>query len=818
MLKENNTMFERNTKSKITLGYLLLIIILIAAMGYIYSKIRIFSNEEHNNELLAERLRLTGIIIDELNKADITGQAIAIGELGEFKQYKSQMKQVSIAVDSLLLLTNDTIHYARLDTVKLLIARKNRNMQKVLNVIRETGINEIFTQRIDSIISIQENFIDSIPSNQHRVITHTKSYNKPTQKSFLKRLGELFIPPKADTTVISDTIIEEHSENNDIIIDFADSITSLLLDAREQAIDTHLQHTNKLYKQIHILQLSSLQLSQKVNQILASIEEEQRLLFKQQQNNKENLQSNSAKAIALIAIVAIMLATIFLILIWRDIARSAHYRKELEKAKQRAEELLKAREQLMLTITHDIKAPASTISGYIELAKKLTNDERMQFYMKNMHESSEHLLQLINTLLDYHRLDANKMDLQHVDFNGKELFDNIALGFTPTAESKQLQFIYRCDDNLDQIFKGDPLRMRQIVENLITNAIKFTTDGYVSLEALYENNKLSLSISDTGRGISKDEQELIFKEFTRLRNAEGCEGFGLGLSIVHRLISLLNGTISFESEIDKGTTFKLSVPLNLSDTKTDETKEYNYTTVLPSANILLIDDDSLQLQMMTAMLHHSSLTISTSTSANKAIEMLQQNRYDLILTDIQMPGMNGIELIKSISDITDAPVIAVTARNDIDIDNIKKYGFASLLRKPFTSKELVSKITEHIEKGKFNFEALTIFSMEDKEATIEIMQTFVTETKKKLELLSLASNEKNIQNVTNITHQLLPIFSMINATKSVPHLEWFEKQRREEKYPEDADERLYIIAEEAKRIIEEAEINLEKVIKQCTND
>lgn len=189
----------------------------------------------------------------------------------------------------------------------------------------------------------------------------------------------------------------------------------------------------------------------------------------------------------------------------------------------------------MLTITHDIKAPVGSIIGYTDLLERITTEERQRFYLNNMQSSAKHLLSLVNSLLDYHRLDAHKMDVNKVTFNPHQLFDTIYISFKPMANAKHLLLEYDCGEPLNRLYIGDPFRTRQIVENLLSNALKFTQEGSITLRAALENGQLHFSISDTGCGISEEEQKRIFQEFTRLRNAQGQEGFGLGLAITKNL-------------------------------------------------------------------------------------------------------------------------------------------------------------------------------------------------------------------------------------------------------------------------------------------
>ena len=223
------------------------------------------------------------------------------------------------------------------------------------------------------------------------------------------------------------------------------------------------------------------------------------------------------------------------------------------KAKQYAEDLLHSREKMMLTISHDIRAPLSSIIGYIDLLLRRHPDERQQYYLDNMSGSASHILSLVNDLLDFHRLESGKMEIQRVAFSVSALFNEIFTSFRPIAESKDLTFVLNLkEEGTEKLYIGDPIRIRQIVGNLLSNALKFTREGrvvmVVSINALADNSALlNVLVSDSGPGIPPEEQERIFGEFTRLSATEKAEGFGLGLSITRKMTVLMGGNLSLKS-------------------------------------------------------------------------------------------------------------------------------------------------------------------------------------------------------------------------------------------------------------------------------
>lgn len=805
-------MFQLTTKRKITLGYLFSVILLIATIGYIYAEMHSLTHTDDYDTILSQRRRTTNEIIKHLNQAEIIGQSLSIGQLGQYSTYKKAMLKIGAAIDSLRTQLSDSLQLTRLDTVSSLLAEKEKNMRNLLYLIRQSDTDILYRQQIESLINEQDSLLN-LSHVRRKVVTHTQSYTvRQKPKSFFRRLGEVFVPSKKDSTLVNDTIQEEYTDTIAENYNPTDTIVTLLKDVQSRVADTQQQQMRRLNKRMQELRLNSLELNRKVHQLLSTIEDEDQAMLRDQQAQRENIRQHSSNIVAGIAIFSVLLAIGFLTIISRDITRNNHYRKELEKAKKRAEDLLAAREKLMLTITHDIKAPVGSILGYIDLLERITQDARQCVYLNNMQSSANHLLRLINSLLDYHRLDADKMDIHPVPFNPKQLFDTLAMSYMPIARNKSLAFHNECENDLNGMFIGDPFRIRQIVENLLSNALKFTSEGHVSLRASWNSNQLHLKISDSGRGISPQEQKKIFQEFTRLKNAQGEEGFGLGLAITQKLVHLLKGEIHLTSEPGKGSSFEVFLPMEKAAEEASQNIHSQPTApllALPKLNILLIDDDRLQLQLTASMLEGESISITSCSHPDEVFRHMQEGNYNLLLTDIQMPSMNGFDLLKAIRQMENTqakeiPVIAITARSDMDESYFHSHGFAACLHKPFTRKELMYILSEVCPGSSFDFSSLTAFSMGDTEAATEIMQTFIEETEKKYNNLRQAWERKDIKSITSITHQLMPLFKMLKDEQCLPELMWMEEKRDAIIFPDEAEEKIRKILDETGKMIREA--------------
>ena len=772
----------------------------------------------------------------------------------------------------------DTQQNLHTDSLLTLLHEKDRNTLQMLRVLSEANDSLLSASEIEEIISEQDSIITH-QRVQHRVITKRDSLlTTPKKKGFFKRLAEVFAPSKEDSAVLVNTSLEVAT---DTIIEPTASKDSLQQKIRLATEEKRLQRKKTIRRTSTKYQRMNTQLTARMDSLIKNFEEEMSTRARQDAELQQEVRMRSARIIAGIAIGAVLLSALFLILIMRDISRSNRYRLQLEAANQRAADLLIAREKLMLTITHDFKAPLGSIMGYSELLSRLTQDERQRFYLDNMKSSSEHLLKLVSDLLDFHRLDLNKAEVNRVTFNPSQLFDEIYVSFSPLTAAKGLSLQCHIAPQLNGRFISDPLRLRQIVNNLLSNAVKFTPKGEITLTATYDSSRLTIAIADTGKGMASEDRERIFQEFTRLTGAQGEEGFGLGLSIVKKLVTLLEGTIEVESTLGDGSCFTVVLPLypigeslngneaekgqdeknsakencseenssgedsseafssktslsneplsetSFSEASPSEASSFNKSETNPSLSpmkvirVLLIDDDKIQLNLTAAMLKQQGIDAVCCEQLEELTEQLRTSMFDVLLTDIQMPAINGFDLVKLLraSNIPQAktiPIIAVTARSEMDKTALYEHGFAGCLHKPFTVKELLhtvsegqlsadeAHITEDMCMSSLNFSALTAFSEDDPEAARSILRSFIEETGKNADHMQQASSDKDVDGIAAMAHKLLPLFTLIGAADAIPLLNWLEA-RRGETYSEEIEEKTNIALQEIQTILEEAD-------------
>lgn len=696
---------------------------------------------------------------------------------------------------------SDVEYDLKLDSLLSLVQEKDERTLDILYSFNEIDESRKLLQEISYYVAGQD-FTVTQQRVQHRIIEKRDSVVKPApKKRFFRRLAEAFSPSK-DTEVllnrsvefITDTIIGEQPPGETDSVQHTMKVVSLNNQKKQKAIERNNRKLRKINEQLYA----------RIDSIIQSTEQQMQLNALREVEYQQDVRRKAIDKLGVIAVSAVIFSVILLFLILIDLIRISRYRRRLEKAKENAEELLRVRERLIMTITHDFKAPLSSIIGYADLLARLIGDERQKFYMSNIRSSSEHLLKLVNDLLDFHRLELNKLEVNDVIFNPHHLFEEIKTSFEPLATAKGLGLNYEISLDLDRNIVSDPLRIRQIVSNLLSNAIKFTIQGNVSLKVYSDGGKLGIVVSDTGKGMAAKDRDRIFQEFIRLPDAQGEEGSGLGLSIVHKLITLLEGNIQVDSIEGKGSTFTVFLPIRFAEETTKEEaslSEENMPSIAKGIKILLIDDDKIQLTLTAAMLEQKNISVTCCEQLEELIEHLREETFDVLLTDVQMPAISGFDLLKllrasSVPQMKSIPVIAVTARSDMDREYFLKHGFTDCLHKPFSVKELyqvlenisLSPVNTNIEffeddeeekeaPSGLNISALTSFSEDDEEASRAIVETFVAETEKDLLLLQEALEKEDAKDISRIAHKLIPLFTLINATEVRPVLAWLESQK-----------------------------------------
>lgn len=601
-------------------------------------------------------------------------------------------------------------------TMSALLKEEQANLHQLSAALEGKGDKNYLREKVNSLNNGKDSIVVHPKTQQTHKAQNTTVEVVKTRKGFFRRLADAFKKEHAETLSVK-------RDSNSAIIDsittpvnVAENVADILeqIDRKEKSSSKN--HSQAISKEMENLQMVNAQLALRSAQQLNEVHQRERDSMQQAINKAMEARQYLLWQIGLLAVVAIIAAIILLWYIWRDTQKERIYRENLENANEEIRRIMQQREHLLLTITHDIKAPAASISGFIDLMKDYVNDARGAECLVNIKRSAHHLSHLVAALLDYHQLENGLMKVHSTDFSPKELVAESVEGMRVQAESKGLKISYEIKEKEhNALYNADAFRIRQILDNLISNAIKYTDKGSIMVSMsirqkrnaynIIENKNaylLTLDVTDTGKGMTTEERQKVFQAFTRLKNAQGIEGTGLGLSITHELATLLGGEIHVKSEVGKGSTFTATIPIELADTsqtkvchshnELDEKPSEDAPKTSPSSTekLLILDDDKLQLQLLQEMLRRlagDSWQVFACNHVTDALTLLHNEQPAIMLMDIEMPEMSGKDLIKHINH-NNMKVIAMTAHDTSIKEELREAGFDDCLFKPFSQESL----------------------------------------------------------------------------------------------------------------------------------
>ena len=601
-------------------------------------------------------------------------------------------------------------------TMSALLKEEQANLHQLSAALEGKGDKNYLREKVNSLNNGKDSIVVHPKTQQTHKAQNTTVEVVKTRKGFFRRLADAFKKEHAETLSV------KRDSNNAIIdsittpVNVAENVADILeqIDRKEKSSSKN--HSQAISKEMENLQMVNAQLALRSAQQLNEVHQRERDSMQQAINKAMEARQYLLWQIGLLAVVAIIAAIILLWYIWRDTQKERIYRENLENANEEIRRIMQQREHLLLTITHDIKAPAASISGFIDLMKDYVNDARGAECLVNIKRSAHHLSHLVAALLDYHQLENGLMKVHSTDFSPKELVAESVEGMRVQAESKGLKISYEIKEKEhNALYNADAFRIRQILDNLISNAIKYTDKGSIMVSMsirqkrnaynIIENKNaylLTLDVTDTGKGMTTEERQKVFQAFTRLKNAQGIEGTGLGLSITHELATLLGGEIHVKSEVGKGSTFTATIPIELADTsqtkvchshnELDEKPSEDAPKTSPSSTekLLILDDDKLQLQLLQEMLRRlagDSWQVFACNHVTDALTVLHNEQPAIMLMDIEMPEMSGKDLIKHINH-NNMKVIAMTAHDTSIKEELREAGFDDCLFKPFSQESL----------------------------------------------------------------------------------------------------------------------------------
>lgn len=711
---------------RILFGYIILIAVIGSmAATMFHERIRVHRIEkeisdirEANRTIIAAHRFITVL-------ATLGESAITWDKEDYYRYHKHRLK-----ADSLLQILQQNyerfVPTMQIDTLRILLANKETHLYKFMGLFQQQ--DSLLLKHLPTITQQARNF-------------HTITRKKKGIAGFFGAKETVQIPISSKTV---------HSLNEQLIS---------MEEERQQTINAYTDS----------LRIQNRKLNRKLSMLIKNLDEQTQAKFQDKELHINESYERSILIVTLLIISAIIFLIISYLIIQRDIRQKEKTRKRLEETIKQNASLLDMRKNIILTISHDIRAPLNVIGGSAELAMDTRDKKQRNNHLNNIRIVCKHITHLLNNLLDVYRLNEAKETRNDVPFSLNDLLERTVSGFTHIVNNKGILFNHRFD-NTDVKLLGDMDRIGQIIDNLLTNAVKFTESGTISFNARYDDGRLSLEVKDTGIGMNEIMLSRIFRPFERLASETNTDGFGLGLPITKGLVDLLGGTITVSSKAGSGSTFCVTLPLPTTEELIeDENPISSYTGSLPQ-DILVIDDDPMLLNIVKEMLERNGVTCTICTTAKDVVKAMRSQNYDLLLSDIQMPGTNGFELLallrnSNIGNSRTIPVVAMTARGDRDKEAFLSTGFTNCIYKPFSSSELLSLISgikkQQSDDGRHSVDFNTMLS--EVSDGVKLLRSFIAQSEKDRDELESAMKKSDRMKMRETAHRMQPSWDLLHT-------------------------------------------------------
>lgn len=801
--------YVRWSTGQMLLAFLLLTVTLGVAVGCVIKSTQALREVTQTEQHISHQRRATNKLLTALLNASIQAEVATLqyADDEETQRYLTAIKAVDEAMNQLCQEITDSTQLSRVDSLQTLIWLRRDGTINLINTLRkENRQGDNLQKQIDKLHNEQR--MMKVDVDVPVIEQGEKVVIERRRRGFFRRLGDVFRRAKDDTISRHITQRQKNVDTTHTAVDIADTMANYLADVHRHLQRNAQLQTKRVYHKSDELRAASALLSARMANLVDNFTTAQQRLMSQTVEHERRERNNAARQLSGLALLSILISAGLLIWLRRNIRRANHYRTALEEEKLHTEQLMERREQLLLTISHDIKAPINSIIGYLRL---LPPDEvATRKELKAIDASSKHLLELVMSLLDYHKLEAGGIKLQLASTDATQLLHTSFEAFRPMATDKGLAWVM-----IDELPQGlwiitDAFRLRQVVDNLLSNALKYTSQGTVTLQAQWDDqaSTLHLSVKDTGCGLSPADTERIFTPFTRVKGSEGQEGSGLGLSITQQLVSLLSGTLQVTSVLGQGSDFMLSLPCRRAKKPNEENAATNDNSPLEvehDVSVALIDDDALQLQLTEAMLHNvlpPDAEITTFSEPQALLRWLTEgHRPTLLMTDIEMPSLSGYELLDRLqhNDATrDLRVVAMTSHLLVSTSELRQRGFSDVLFKPFTQNDLIrlfeNSAVENAQPAPIisatlspSLAPLLAFADGDEAAEQAILQQFRKDCDHHQALLRQAAREHDRATLCHVAHKMLPTFTLIGSS-IVSVLQKLDSQRDDKQWRESDDQ------------------------------
>lgn len=788
MKKAGKSGNERRVRISATIIYIVVTLLCVGMIHYVSDLRDTISEQRLNIKRNEKILDMTNNLIISVNDAQSCAQLYTFsGNKKQFSLYVNKLNSIKAVNDSIVFYSgNDTTNKVILDDIVTLLDRKKLIIS---NISKQYNDFNPYNELYDIVINYR-------PERRQRVVVTTTQdtiVRKSEKQSFFKRL---FSSDNARDSIIMVT---------NMTLDTIDEVTADTMRLKrdiqlysEKGRAEYLKNIKAIENQYQNFIKADQKISEEIAELLLTLHKQTLSSVMTEIQKSEMLIKRNLDYSIYSGTVALACILLFITLIFYDMRKVAKARKDREEAMQRTAEIMESRHKLLLSVSHDIKTPLSSIIGYIDLMKTEPLQPQDVMRLNSMKYSSEHILSLLSNLLEFSSLDQGHQYFVRSDFDVSELCDQLRAMFSPIAENKQLSFVYHKDIPAHLFISSDKLKIKQIVGNIISNALKYTIEGEVHFSVRNDDNGIIFGVKDSGIGIPESKLNDMFKPFSRAENNNGiAEGNGFGLYVVKGLLDILGGDIRVQSELDKGTDIEIRILAKIIGEKSDSTPQIiERQAVEPNKtlNVLLVDDDNTLLTVtssMLAKLGHKSDICRSSVEFSKYLDILDS--FDLVLTDREMGTFTGLDVLHSVKEKNkEMKVVIMTARDEYDIKSAQADGFDGCIKKPFRIKDLADLLHSDWVEGDTkpsvyaaDFTSLCAMFDNDDDTIAGILHAFVESTADSLVVLNEAITEHDFEKAQSVCHKMKPMFKQLEQ-ESAKYLEKMDGLRGQQQaaYPE----------------------------------
>jgi len=779
----------KSIKTKLALVY---IIIALMCAGFVLLSDYLFSDfRKHSDQYVDSKevlLETYNLVSQFYNIQEYASEFLLQKEMRYLNIYQTEIDTFQYKLKYIVQFLqheNDNVNFTE---ILILLQMKKEMLQKLEALfVNKEDVDDLYKRLAAKLEKETNKEIAAIMEANSNLMADTVWQE---HKTFGQRLKEAFRSSKKrgkEIATISTLTINDTDQLTSVFT------TPLLDSLKELTQQYQRQYATKIEQieiELYALITADKHLTKEITSLLLQLHEDMLMnvieLGEEYENNAQNVLFWGVIA----GVSALLLIAIFIIFILKNISTIRTTHEELRLEKQKTEELMENRHQLLLAISHDIKTPLNALIGYLELWENEKLSPTQLRELNTMQYSGKYILSLLNNLLEFTRLERKKSQIIHENIEIVPFFMEIIEMFQPLCSEKNNTLTYSINVHENPQILIDSLKLKQITVNLISNAVKYTANGTIKVhveEILEPTLQLKITVSDTGKGIPQEKVETLFESFTRVeKNSSGIEGTGLGLFVVKGLVELLGGIIDIQTEENKGTEITFSIPF--------ENVLENIQTVVSqqeSLKIWVIEDDATQLQVIVSMLQklgHTAITSTDQKSFNETVSVFSNipNAFNLVFTDLEMGDLKGSEVLQTIKSISDLPVVCFSGNTATTKVELQQLGFDDFLEKPFTLSQLekillsFSKQQSVISSVLFSLDTLNEMFNNDKETVSSLLHTFATSLPNDIQQFEYAVEEKNLLLIQQTAHRILPFCKQINAHEVVPILEKIELSKKQD--------------------------------------